>query len=165
MTFVLDTDVLSLFAKTESLDLLLRLFRVERLAITQGVFNELLIPLDYGYEFPRLIFAKSVIVSLSQAEIDTYENLRLQGQVSAADAEQIALCRNRQWLYVTMDKVAAELAARQNVTTIDLLTLFKAIRQSQILDGEPLRQLILSMEKADRTQFPFRDEMLSWFSD
>jgi predicted nucleic acid-binding protein len=161
MTVILDTDILSLFAKTESLDLLLHLFQVEHLLITQGVFNELLIPLDYGYEFPRLIFPLSKIISLSQSEIEIYEILRLQGQVSSADAEQIAVCQNRQWIYVTMDKVAAGLALHYNVTNVDLYTLLKALQQSQLLDDESLRQLILRMETVDRTRFPFWDDLFA----
>jgi len=53
MSFLLDTDILSLFAKAGAIDLLLRLLRVERLAITQGVFTELTVPLEYGYRFPH----------------------------------------------------------------------------------------------------------------
>lgn len=52
MNFLVDTDILSLFAKAEAMDLLLRLFRVDRISITQSVFNELAIPLEYGYQFP-----------------------------------------------------------------------------------------------------------------
>ena len=54
MNFLGHTDILSLFAKAEAMGLLLRLFRVERIPITQSVFNELAVPLEYGYQFPVL---------------------------------------------------------------------------------------------------------------
>jgi hypothetical protein len=53
MDFLLDTDIVSIFAKAEALSLLCRLFQCERLPITSGVFDELLVPLEYGYDFPR----------------------------------------------------------------------------------------------------------------
>src|SRR5690606_22946842 len=103
MNFLVDTDILSLFAKAEPIGLLLRLFRVERIPITQSVFNELAVPLEYGYQFPHTVFAVSVTISLSETELAIYETLRLEGIVSAADAEQIAVCQARGWAYVTMD--------------------------------------------------------------
>jgi hypothetical protein len=106
MSFLLDTDILSLFAKADAIDLLLRLFHVERLAIIQGVFNELAIPLEYGYQFLHRVFGHSTAVSLSSDELTLYETLRLEGIVSTADAEQIVVCQARGWVYVTMDQVA-----------------------------------------------------------
>lgn len=159
MSFLLDTDILSLFAKAEAIDLLLRLFRVERLAITQGVFNELAIPLEYGYQFPHRVFAHSTTVSLSTEEIELYETLRLEGIVSAADAEQIVVCQVRGWVYVTMDQMAARTAQRNGVRTVSLHALVKALQQAEALSDDELRELLDRMEHLDRTRFPFRDDL------
>lgn len=69
MSVLLDTDILSLFAKAEAIDLLRQLLRVERLSITQGVFDELTVPLGYGYRFPNSVFVASTITALSEAEL------------------------------------------------------------------------------------------------
>jgi len=161
MSFLLDTDILSLFAKAEAIDLLRRLLRVERLAITQGVFNELTVPLGYGYHFPHSVFAASTTVSLSEDELTLYETLRLEGVVSAADAEQIAVCQIRGWAYVTMDQIAARAAQQRGVRTIGLPSLFKALQQAGILNGDALRTLLDRMERLDRTRFLFRDDLFS----
>ena len=159
MSFLLDTDILSLFAKAEAIDLLLRLLRVERLAITQGVFDELAIPLQYGYQFPHSIFAASTTVPLAAVELVLYETLRLEGVVSAADAEQIAICQVRGWAYVTMDQVAARTARQHSVRTIGLHAIFKALQQANIMSDDALRSLLDRMERLDRTRFTFRDDL------
>ena len=161
MSFLLDTDILSLFAKAGAIDLLLRLLRVDRLAITQGVFTELTIPLEYGYRFPHSVFAVSATVPLTDAELALYVTLRLEGVVSVADAEQIAVCQTRGWVYVTMDQVAARTAQQRGVRTIGLHSLFKALQQAGILSDDALRTLLDHMERLDRTRFPFRDDLFS----
>ena len=101
--FLFDTDILSIFAKARALPLLCRLFESERLPITPRVFDELLVPLEYGYDFPDRIFALAEVVSVEPDEIEAYESLRFEGRVSAADAEVIAVCQWRGWTYVSMD--------------------------------------------------------------
>jgi len=90
--FLLDTDILSLFAKTDALALLRQLLGLDRLPITTGVFNEIVVPLEYGYEFPNRIIAEATTVLMSPDEVATFEALRLEGAISAADAEIVAIC-------------------------------------------------------------------------
>lgn len=81
--------------------------------------------------------------------------------MSAADAEQIAVCQMRGWAYVTMDQIAARAAQPRGVRTIDLHSLFKALQQAGILNDDALRTLLDYMERLDRTHFPFRDDLFS----
>ncbi len=90
--FLLDTDILSIFAKVNALALLREILGCDRLPITTGVFNEIVIPLEYGYDFPRGIMAVADTVLMSADEAAIFEALRLEGKVSAADAEILAIC-------------------------------------------------------------------------
>ena len=63
--------------------------------------------------------------SLSE-ETHDFEILRLEGKVSAADAEMIAICSHREWGWVTMDRVATREARARNVQTIGLAALLLA---------------------------------------
>lgn len=157
--FLLDTDILSIFAKADALALLRELLKCTKLPITTGVFNEIVIPLEYGYDFPLRIMADTETVLLAPDEVSTFEALRLDGKVSAADAEIIAICQRRQWRYITMDRVAARYAEEQGVRTIDLHTLLKALLTGGLLNREQLMALVERMEKADHTNFPFRDDL------
>ena len=158
--FLLDTDILSIFAKAEALSLLCRLFQCERLPIPSGVFDELLVPLEYGYDYPQQILDLAEVVAMTPSEIEGYEALRLQGKLSAADAELIAVCRQRGWSYVAMDRVALRCAEEHGVRTIDLQALLKAIVEAKLLDREGLRALIERMEQEDRTTLPYKEALL-----
>jgi hypothetical protein len=81
--------------------------------------------------------------------------------LSAADAEQIAVCQMRGWVYVTMDQVAARAAHQRGVRTTGLHSLFKALQQANILGDNALRTLLDRVERLDRTRFPFRDDLFS----
>lgn len=159
--FLLDTDIVSIFAKAEALALLCRLFRCERLPIAAGVFDELLVPLDYGYDFPQRILELADVVVLTPEEFGIYEALRLQGQVSTADAELIAICQQRGWAYVAMDRVALRCADDRGIRTIDLQALLKAMLEASILTRGELKTLVERMEREDRTVLPYKESLLA----
>lgn len=158
--FLIDTDILSIFAKADALPILCRLFQCERLPITPGVLDEILVPLEYGFGFPRRILARAEIVSIAPEETKDYETLRLQGKLSAADAEMIAICKRRGWVYVTMDKVALQCAEEFGVRTVDLRALLEAIKRAGLLSLEQLQALIERMEREDRTVIPYKEALL-----
>lgn len=157
--FLLDTDVLSIFAKANALSLLCRLLGCERLPITTGVFNEIVVPLEYGYDFPRRIMAVTETVLMSSDEVTIFEALRLEGKVSATDAEIVALCQRRSWIYVTMDRAAARYAEKRGVRTVDLHALLKAVLVGGLIAEDKLRLLVDQMEREDHTLFPFKEEL------
>lgn len=159
--FLIDTDILSIFAKADGLSILCRLLECEKLPITPSVLDELLVPLEYGYDFPRDILSKTDIVAVMPEEIEGYESLRLQGRLSTADAEMIAICKQRGWLYITMDKVALRTAKAAGVDTADLRVLLEAIKRAQLLGQEQLRALIERMERKDRTRLPYKEALLA----
>jgi hypothetical protein len=123
--------------------------------------DELLVPLEYGYDFPQNILSRADVVPTTLEEFEIYEELRLQGRLSSADAEMIAICKQRGWLYVTMDKVALGAARAAGVDTVDLQALLEAIKRLGLLDREQLRALIDRMEQEDRTRLPYKESILT----
>ncbi|MFP4394985.1 MAG: hypothetical protein ACLFTI_06945 [Anaerolineales bacterium] len=160
LSFLFDTDILSIFAKARALPLLCRLFESERLPITPRVFDELLVPLEYGYDFPDRIFALAEVVAVEPDEIEAYESLRFEGRVSAADAEVIAVCQQRGWTYVSMDQVALRCAEDRRVRTIDLHAILQAMLKGELLDRDELSALIERMEQEDHTTLPYKYSLL-----
>jgi len=160
--YLFDTDILSIFAKAHALPLLCQLFKSERLPITPRVFDELLVPLEYGYDFPDRIFVLTEVVTVESNEIETYESLRFEGRVSAADAEIIAVCQQRGWTYayVSMDQVALRCAESRRVHTIDLQAILKALLKGEFLGRDELAALIEHMEREDDTTLPYKDALL-----
>jgi hypothetical protein len=160
ISFLFDTDILSIFAKARALPLLCRLFKSERLPITPRVFDELLVPLEYGYDFPDQIFALAEVVTIEPDEIEAYERLRFEGRVSAADAEVIAVCQQRGWTYVSMDQVALRCAEGRRVRTVDLHAILKAMLKGGLLDRDKLSAVIERMEQEDHTTLPYKHSLL-----
>lgn len=140
--------------------MLCRLLGYEELPITPSVLDELLVPLEYGYDFPQKVLDIVEVIAVTKKEIEMYEALRLQGRVSTADAEMIMVCKQRGWLYITMDKVALRVAHTLGVETADLQALLVAIKSKGLLNREQLRMLIDRMEQEDRTHLPYKDSIL-----
>lgn len=80
---LLDADILSLFAKVDAMPLLCEILKCDKLPITSGVFNEIMVPLTYGYEFPNRIIAVSKTILMRSEETHDFEMLRLDGKVSS----------------------------------------------------------------------------------
>ena len=71
---ILDTDIVSAFTKADALDLILKLFKGE-LHITPEVYEELQVPLSYGYMYPQEIFNKVKILDLTPEEQRSYRDM------------------------------------------------------------------------------------------
>ena len=109
---------------------------------------------------PQKVLDIVEVIAVTKKEIEMYEALRLQGRVSTADAEMIMVCKQRGWLYITMDKVALRVAHTLGVETADLQALLVAIKSKGLLNREQLRMLIDRMEQEDRTHLPYKDSIL-----
>lgn len=75
MTIVLDTDILSMFAKVEAVSMLKDLFGEGNLAITPGIEEEISIPLDYGYDFPSKALSKVETIPLTDEALSKHRQL------------------------------------------------------------------------------------------
>ena len=97
---IFDTDILSIFAKVNRLDLLKNLFSV--IYITPMIREELFIPLEYGYRFPLKILSNSVVIIPNEQEFDIYAKLRL--KLGKGEAEAISIAKNRKLLLRSMER-------------------------------------------------------------
>jgi len=72
---VFDTDILSMFAKIDAVDLLKRLFG-ERAVITPKIRDEISAPMEYGYTFPLKAILTIKTVPLSNQSLEEYGRLQ-----------------------------------------------------------------------------------------
>lgn len=77
MKVIVDTDIASAFAKVNKLDLLIQLFSGKEVVITTEIYQELLVPLDYGFSFPLKIFSKFRTIRLEEEEVAAFEQALL----------------------------------------------------------------------------------------
>lgn len=66
MMIILDTDIASAFAKAGHFEEIIKLFG--SVGITPSVYEELIIPLEYGYEYPKEVFEKAKLVTILEEE-------------------------------------------------------------------------------------------------
>jgi len=68
---ILDTDILSIFAKSGEMPLLLELFGND-MGMTPAIMQEVAAPIDYGYEFPLSVINTIKSVQMSNEAITDY---------------------------------------------------------------------------------------------
>ena len=78
MKAIADADISSAFAKVNCLDLLVRLFENMEVVITSEIYQELLVPLNYGFRFPNRIFATFDVIYLEEGETTTFQQFLLE---------------------------------------------------------------------------------------
>lgn len=115
-----------MFAKAGALSALIDIAGSDKLGMTPAVAEEIMTPLQYGYQFPREVLARIPVVPLSAAVID--ERIRLQNVavLGRGEREAIAFCKIEQALFATNDAKAGTFARAQqnNHATSEAAALF-----------------------------------------
>jgi predicted nucleic acid-binding protein len=153
MAVIFDTDILSAFAKTDSLPLLKKLFSKHDVYITPEIYEELEIPIDYGYNFPLKIFEEFAILTPNEKEQEIYRLfLKANRCIGKGELEAISICINRKYYFSSMDEVAMSFAETNDVATISLHSILRSLWESAILTKTEVHELILRMEQKDNTR-------------
>lgn len=150
MTIILDTDVLSIFAKIDAISTLKKLLGKTNLAITPGIEKEISIPLDYGYRFPFTALSEVKTISLSKKALKEHNRL-LKGERSLGkgELEAIALCKIEGYIFATNDIVARKFAEKEGVHVISLQAILRAFWKSGIKTKKEVKGLPKEIEKSD----------------
>lgn len=116
---LLDTDIASAFAKAGHFGAIIKLFG--KVGITAAVYEELLSPLTHGYDYPKVVFEKAELVTLSAHEQKEYFRLKKENmKIGRGEIESIVVCLNREYLFTSFDKKAILMAASMGVNVINI---------------------------------------------
>lgn len=149
---LLDSDIASAFAKIDRLELLKKLFSDYEILITPEVYEEILVPIDYGYTFPAKIIEFFDIVTPSREDIKGYKKLLLdKTNLGKGEIESIVVCKNREYLFSSMDDKALKFAKGCGVKTISLHAILRSLLKSNIVKEEEAREIIKEIEEKDKT--------------
>jgi len=110
---VLDTDILSCFAKVRRFDLLEKLFKAQ-FYIPPRVYEEILRAKEKGYDFIdyiiQLIDDKKIrIAILNEIEVDIVKELSKKRRLGFGEIEAMALAKNRDGFYFQTIKLLRRL--------------------------------------------------------
>jgi len=150
---ILDTDIASVFAKVERIDLLSQLFGKRELCITPRVYEELLVPLRYGYDFPNRIFSGCRLIIPTSEETGEFTDLLLkEPRLGRGELESITICKSRNYIFATIDRLSLDFAKSQKVRVVSLHSILKALWVSGNLSKEQVLDLIRQIERKDKTK-------------
>jgi len=145
---IFDTDVLSMFAKIDAVDLLKDLFG-EKAIITPKIKDEISVPMEYGYTFPLKVISTIESVPLSNDVLEEYGRLQKSLSLGKGELEAIAYCKVEKCIFVTNDIKAREFAKSEGVSVISLQAVLRALWKAKIKSKEEVRQILERIKAAD----------------
>jgi predicted nucleic acid-binding protein len=148
---IVDTDILSMFAKADAVSVLVELIGQERIGMTPAIAEELGIPLQYGYDFPQKVFSTVRVVPLGSGVAE--ELIRLQAWATTlgkGEREAIAFCKAEGALFASNDAKARSSAQAEGVQVISLPALLRSLWVSGLKPKEEVRALLKRIQQADR---------------
>lgn len=148
MIIVIDTDILSMFAKVDAIDILKRLFK-DRIVITLKIRDEISIPLEYGYTFPLNVISKIKTVPLTSSALKEYERLSENWTLGKGELEAISYCKTENGIFLTNDKKARDIAKSEGVRVISLQAVLRALWKAGIVTKEETKRLLERVKEVD----------------
>jgi len=145
---VFDTDILSMFAKIDAIDLLKCLFDDE-IVMTPKIRDEISVPLEYGYTFPLKVISTIRTVPLTNQALEEYARLQENLSLGKGELEAIAYCKTEKCTFATNDIKARGVAKREGVSVISLQAILKALWKKKIKTREEVKQMLEEIKDAD----------------
>ena len=145
---ILDTDIASAFAKSGHFDVIIKLFG--SIGITPTVYEELLTPLEHGYEYPKEIFENAELVTISGEEQREYLRLKERlPKIGKGEVESIVVCLKRGYLFSSFDKRAMTVAKELGVKVVTAGVIFKGLMVKGIAPKEEILKIVRDIEISD----------------
>ena len=149
MSILLDTDVLSAFAKISGLELLHELFSSDELLITNGVYEELTYIRESGYDFVDQILDFVRNTPMGDEELDMYHSFLKRTNMGKGELQCIAVCIVRGYPFITNDRKAKNFASAKGVVAWDIPYILKALWVAEIKSKEDVAILMKMLEQKD----------------
>lgn len=159
MIYICDTDVLSAFGKADAVKLLKKLFG--KIYVPPAVFQELVRTKQFGYVFVDSILGEVDILTLSEEEFKQFEViLESETSLHVGELQGIVLCRFREGILLTNDRLVKTYCGREDIQYLDLEEILRSMRIKNILSRDELTTIIDKIEKEDKTIIKAREDIL-----
>jgi len=150
---VVDSNILSTFARVNALDELFRLFPREQLALTPAVRSEILDAIERGCDWLRGVLTlvesgRLQLVALTRDEL--LATSTLPDSLGPGEKETVAMCQARTWVLLTNDKRARNYSQEIGVEVYGLAGLLRTLWESGLRSKRFVRGLADRMESASR---------------
>jgi predicted nucleic acid-binding protein len=153
---LVDTSILSTFARVDALDLLWALFPRVPVGVTPVIYRELQEAVTQGCgwleQVPGLIRSGRLqMATPTSAEVLAAEGLP--DSLGLGEREAISLCQSRGWSFVTNDRRARNYCREAGVEVFDLAGLLRALWTTGVRPKKFVRGLLERMEEAESIVF------------
>lgn len=153
MKIILDTEILSMFAKIASLGLLKELFEQAELAITPQIEEEISVPLEYGYNFPSKVISEIQTIPLGKKALTKYQQfLKKETGLGKGEIEAIAMCDEKGYTFATNDQIARNFAKERGVQVISLQAILRSLWKSGLKTRAEVKSILKDIEKVDNLE-------------
>ena len=161
MSILLDTDILSAFAKIGEVGLIEDLFPGDELLIPDGVFEELMHIKELGYEFVDDILDLVKDTTMTQDELTVYHSFLSSTNLGQGELQCIAICISRNCPFLTNDKKAKNFARAKYVKAWDIPAILKALWKTEIKSQDDVAVLMEKLEQKDKMIIKDKNLILS----
>ena len=152
MSFVFDADILSVFAKIKKINLLRKAISEKDFLIPESVYLELVRGRELGYDVDDVLDNKEFkIASMFPGEIELFEKLKENKQLGSGECEAISICKHRNFVFVTNDKIAKRAAEELDILTLGLISILRFCFIEFILTKNEIENLIKDIEEKENT--------------
>jgi predicted nucleic acid-binding protein len=153
---LVDTSILSTFARVDALELLWALFPSVPLGVTPAIFREVQEAVTQGCgwlaQVPGLVKSGRLqLATATPAEVLAAEELP--DSLGLGEREAIALCQSRGWSFVTNDRRARNYCREAGVEVFDLAGLLRALWTTGARPKKFVRGVLDRMEQAEGIVF------------
>ncbi len=160
MNLVCDTDIISSLAKIGELSLLDELFSKSEMYIPLGVYEELKLAQDVGYEFPDKIFNVIPVVSMDIEEIDDYRNYLIKNrELGKGEIQCMVIARRRGWTVLTNDNLARNKCKKRQIKTYNLAEILTASYGANLRSRSELEEIVKALHEKDNFSFSNKTEL------
>ena len=155
MIFV-DTDVLSVFAKIQHLELLFDVFNQDSLNIAAAVEDEIRVGISKGFYFPLDIIAlgkQKRICTHHPTIVDQAFMGSLPQTLGAGERESMAICKRLTAIFVSNERRVKHHCGENRIDCVNLAEILRALWELKILTQDDVRELIKEIEIKDHLKF------------
>lgn len=156
---LIDTNILSTFAKIKRLELLFEIMDRKELYISTSVLHEIDMAENMGYDFVQIIFdyidkERISIISMDDKETDLY--LDLPDSFGRGERESVAISKSRDYIFVSNETRVKNYCDRNDIDIVDLPTLLRRSWKTGLKEKETVKEIVGEIENKDNIIFKDR---------
>ena len=153
---LLDTNILSTFAKIDYMTLLFETVRNKELGISTSVLHELEDARNIGLVFVDKIFQlinNNKILIFSMSDKETMWSMKLPSSFGKGERDSLAICKFRKGILFTNERKIINFCERESIDVLDLPSFLRYLWKSGMQSKKEVRKIIEIIEDKDNIKF------------